>query len=186
MNNNISFQGRSSLYFDTKMFDQLSNSIKGNIKKLGCNNKSTLPNGKYFITSTDSANLAVIVRNQNDGFINFLPLKGSLEKKFNEFLLQVDRLKDSAKGNLTAWIVGGDKIKGENGTRTINVLNKVADVLCDRPDIDTSILVGIKGKQENIVLHTIKDFVEMTLDRPKGTILEDVFDVVEINNTKFV
>lgn len=188
MNNNISFQGRSSLQFDSNLYRKISELSTKKIGKIRANSNISLLNSKFYTINPDSTNLAVIIRNERNGLAKLVSVKGDIEEKLFEIGLGLERLKESAKGKLTAWIVGGDKFSGENGTNTITTLNKFADLLCDRPDIDTSLLVGIKHntKQENIILHTLNDFLEMTLDKPKGSILDDAFDIVEINNTKFI
>ena len=103
----------------------------------------------------------------------------------DEIALKVEELKKLAKGKLTAWIIGGENIKSANGENTINTVNKIAGIICDRPDIDASILAGSKSGEEKIVLHTLSGQLEIILDKSlnKQHNLEDYFDIVELNNT---
>lgn len=41
-------------------------------------------------------------------------------------------------------------MNGANGTKTIQTLDDIADIVCDKPNIDASILVGAK-KDKKIV-----------------------------------
>ena len=78
----------------------------------------------------------------------------------------------------------------------VEAVNKIADLICDRPDIDTSILAGSKSGEDKIVLHTAKDRLDITLDKilnfnPKNQKnveedLEKYFDIVELNNTELL
>ena len=78
--------------------------------------------------------------------LNHIPLNGKIQQTIDEIAGKVEELKSAAKGKLTAWIIGGESVKNPNGEKTVEAVNKVADIICDRPDIDTSILAGsLKG-----------------------------------------
>ena len=146
-----------------------------------------------FTSEADAQNLAVIVRNERDGIIKHIPLNGRIEQTIDEIARKVEELKAAAKGKLTAWIIGGESVKSPNGEKTVEAVNKVADIICDKPDIDTSILAGSLKGDDKIVIHTKNNFLEIILDKvlklnsknqkPEAADLEKYFDIVELNNT---
>ena len=193
MNNNISFQGHSYLVLNPKAYDKAREITSGAYRHLRTDNNCKLTNGKIFTSEADAQNLAVIVRNEKDGILKFVPTKGEIQQMLDDISKKVEELKATAKGKLTAWIIGGEGIKSPNGEKTIDTLNKVANIICDRPDIDTSILAGSLKGEDKIVLHTKNNFLEIILDKffnlksgktkPDETDLGKYFDIVELNNT---
>ncbi len=183
--NNISFQGHSSLIFNPQAYDTAITTTSKAYRHLSSQNNCKLTNGKVFTSKADAQNLAVIVRNEKDGIIKIVPINGKIQQIIDEIALKVEELKKLAKGKLTAWIIGGENIKSANGENTINTVNKIAGIICDRPDIDASILAGSKSGEEKIVLHTLSGQLEIILDKSlnKQHNLEDYFDIVELNNT---
>lgn len=193
MNNNISFQGHSTLILSPKLYEEASNVSKQTYRKLYTNNKCNLTNGKVFDTYADAGNIAVIVRNEKKGIVKHVPINGNCEKLIEHILDVVDYLKKTAKGKLTAWIIGGDRVNGVNGGDTVKTLDKIANAICDRTDIDTSILVGSKSGEDKFFIHTLSGELEVGLDKNPRAIrqsrlpveekLENYFDIVELNNT---
>lgn len=191
--NNISFQGHSSLILNPKAYDKARIATSNAYRHLTSANNCKLTNGKVFTSKADAQNLAVIIRNEKDGIIKHVPVNGRIQKVIDEISQKVDELKAMSKGKLTAWIIGGENIESANGGKTIEAVNKIADVICDRPDIDTSILAGSKTGEDRIVLHTLNNQLEITLDKfvklnpetkkPVMSDLEKYFDIVELNNT---
>lgn len=191
--NNISFQGRSTLVLNPKAYDKARELTSGAYRHLRMDNNCRLINGKIYTSKADAQNLAVIVRNEKDGILKFVPTKGEIQQVLDEILKKVDTLKAASKGKLTAWIIGGEAIKSPNGGKTVDAVNKIADIICDRPDIDTSILAGSLKGEEKIVLHTRTNLLEIILDKfvngkmPKSKLdekdLSKYFDIVELNNT---
>ncbi len=191
--NNISFQGRSTLVLNPKAYDKARELTSGAYRHLRMDNNCRLINGKIFTSKADAQNLAVIVRNEKDGILKFVPTKGEIQQVLDEISKKVDTLKAASKGKLTAWIIGGEAIKSPNGGKTVDAVNKIADIICDRPDIDTSILAGSLKGEEKIVLHTRTNLLEIILDKfvngetPKSKLdekdLSKYFDIVELNNT---
>lgn len=191
--NNISFQGRSTLVLNPKAYDKARELTSGAYRHLRMGNNCRLINGKIFTSKADAQNLAVIVRNEKDGILKFVPTKGEIQQVLDDISKKVDTLKAASKGKLTAWIIGGEAIKSPNGGKTVDAVNKIADIICDRPDIDTSILAGSLKGEEKIVLHTRTNLLEIILDKfvngemPKSKLdekdLSKYFDIVELNNT---
>lgn len=191
--NNINFQGRSNLILNPDAYDKARVATSNAYRHLSHANNCKLTNGKVFTSKADAQNLAVIVRNEKDGIIKHVPVNGRIQKVIDEIAQKVDELKAMSKGKLTAWIIGGENIESGNGGKTIEAVNKIADVICDRPDIDASILAGSKTGEDKIILHTLNDKLEITLDKfvklnpetkkPAITDLEELFDIVELNNT---
>lgn len=193
MNNNISFQGRSTLVLNPKAYDKARELTSGAYRHLRMDNNCRLINGKIYTSEADAQNLAVIVRNETDGILKFVPINGKIQQVLDEISKKVDALKAASKGKLTAWIIGGESIKSPNGGKTVDAVNKVADIICDRPDIDASILAGSLKGEDKIVLHTRTNLLEIVLDKfvngktPKSKLdekdLSKYFDIVELNNT---
>ena len=73
----------------------------------------------------------------------------------------------------------------DNG-KTISAVNKFAEVLCDKPDIDTSILAGMEKAREDIVIHTRKGITELTFAKKPDADLENHFNIVELNNIEYM
>lgn len=194
--NNISFQGHTCLILNPKAYDKAKTTTYKTYRHLYNNNKCKLTNGKVYTSVADAQNLAVIVRNDKDGIMKHVPINGKIEQILDEIAQKIDELKAMSKGKLTAWIIGGENIGSPNGDKTIKAVNKIAGLICDRPDIDTSILAGSKSGEDKIILHTAKDRLDITLDKilnytPKTKqsaeeSLEKYFDIVELNNTELL
>ncbi len=183
---NVSFQGRTNLILNPKKYNEITPGIFKKSQELGHNNKCTLQNGQVYTAKPDAGNLVVIVRNKDKGFLKYVPVELELDEITEEIARRVTKLAETAKSKLTAWIIGGGAIKSRTGGSTIEAVNKLAEVLCDRPDIDTSIIACAKKPEENIILHPLKDRFELTLEKNKSTNIEDAFDIVELNNTNII
>lgn len=179
--NNISFQGKSSIIFDNKIYDSLTtksyNRIFTNLSTpLDKNYKLT--NGRFALFNPNQANnIGVLLFDGNEGkfFTN-------AESKILEILEHVEKMQATAKEKLTAWILGG-----RSNEQTIKKVNVLAEVLCDRPDMDTSILAGVRNDSPNLTLHPLKDNFNVSIDMPKinnsaEEELQKYFDIVELNN----
>lgn len=191
--NNVSFQGHSTLILSSKLYEEASDVSKQAYRKLSTSNRCNLTNGKVFDSFADAGTLAVVVRNEKTGVLKHVPTSGNCESLIENILEAVDYLKKTAKGKLTAWIIGGDSVNGAGGNDTVKTLDKVAGAICDRTDIDTSILVGSKSGEDKFFLHTLNGELEVGLDKNPRAIrqsklpieekLENYFDIVELNNT---
>ena len=186
---NVSFQGHTNLVYNPKIYNEAFQRTVRKSRDLKPFNQYCLrPNYEYTSSSVDN-NMIVIVRNEKKGFLKFVPITGDNEGVIKEIADRVDNFVKLAKEgceNMTAWIIGGEPVNSKNGTSMIKTLNKIADVLCDRPNIDTSILAGGKKAQENLVIYPRSHNIELVLEKEKGTNLEDVFDIVELNNTDII
>lgn len=191
--NNISFQGHSTLVISQKSYNKAEELATRAGRRIISSSKCRLSNGKVFTANPDAGSIAVIVRNANDGFLKNIPVNKEPEGIIGEIANAIDALKAKAKGKLTAWIIGGDNVNGANGDKTIKTLGSIADELCDRPDIDTSILVGSKSGDDKVFLHTFNNELEVGLNKdpkaiknphiPNEEKMENYFDIVELNNT---
>ena len=181
--NNVSFQGHTNLIFDPKRYDNISFKISRLSKNLDPTKKGRLIRGQIYTTNVNDNKFIVIIKGDNDGFVKYIPTKGNIDNLLSQIVLKIDDLKIKSKNALTAWIIGGSKIDATNGENTSATLTKIADILCDKPQIETSILAGIKKPEEHIIIHGRKDNLDITLEKPKNTNLEDSFDIVELNNT---
>ena len=187
------FQGHSTLILSPKLYEEASDVSKQAYRKLTTSNKCNLINGKVYTSLADAKEIAVIVRNEKNGILKHIPTMSNCEEAIKNVLDTIDTLKKTAKGKLTAWIIGGDSVNGAGGNDTVKTLDKVAGAICDRTDIDTSILVGSKSGEDKFFLHTLNGELEVGLDKNPRAIrqsklpieekLENYFDIIELNNT---
>ncbi len=184
--NNISFQGHTTLICNPKKFDEIAFTLTRQSKNLKPGNKCTLQNFQTYLAKANDQNLVVILKNEEKGILKYIPTNEDITKFIEEIATAIDKFKEKSKKTLTAWIIGGSQIHNSNGENSINTVNKLANVLCDRSDIDTSILACCKAPQENIIIHNNGKGLELTLEKPKQTNLEDSFDIVELNNTDVI
>lgn len=174
--NNISFQGKTNLIFSKEQYQVAKKIAENAHRNKTIQARYTLKNVKSVSGDAFNDKINILLRNEEDGiFIRFTPynvktILDNLDKKVN-------LLKSKTQEKLTAWIIGGS-----TDDTTINALNKCADVLCDRPDIDTSILIGLKNPEENFVMRTFKDKTSIVFNRPEKTDVNDCFDIIELNN----
>ena len=187
--NNISFQGKTNLILSPQKYDMARAKTlitKHHITK-GHHNQIT--KSTHFTTETDSKNFAVIINSSENGICTKFNTD-NIEKRLREMVDIVDNFLREPKEKLTAWIVGGEKLDGPNGDATVKMVNQIAEVLCDRPDIDTSILAGSKKGFDQISFYRNKSMFQLTLDKkinpekPLQSELEKYFDIVELNNVE--
>ena len=183
--NNVSFQGRTNVILSPDAFDKVSHVTNATYRHLTSGNKCSLTNGKIFTTSVEADNLLVLVRNENTGFLKHVPINEKIQRFIDDIALRVEDLKSTANEKLTAWIIGGNDYTMDNG-KTISAVNKFAEVLCDKPDIDTSILAGMEKAREDIVIHTRKGITELTFAKKPDADLENHFNIVELNNIEYM
>lgn len=180
--NNVSFTGMSSLNFNSKMFENTQKATFKTRRILERNNTASLQSGAKFVAFPDENNCVVLVRGDKKGFLDYINVNGSEDFKLSKIAQKVEELTKSSKDKLTAWIMGGDTFNGKNSDMSINMVNKLANILSDRPDIDTSILACNKTSlNDGVIIHTTNNFLELFIDKPK-TNLENLFDIVELNN----
>lgn len=185
----LSFQGHTTLICNPKKYNEVFQSSVRRSRDLKPLNKQCIrPNYEYTSSSLDN-NMIVIVRDDKKGFLKFVPITANNENILNDIAKKVDELLNASKEgiqNMTAWIIGGNPIQSQRGTLMVETLNKIANILCDKPNIDTSILAGSKNIQENLVILPHRNDFELILEKEKGTKLEDIFDIVELNNTDII
>lgn len=198
--NSISFQGKTTLVMDPKKLKESENILRRNYGYFRnssnrlCKNQfydscnRTIISGNLYCIKPDNKNIGLIVHNPNNasGFMKYIPINKDSSEQLFEILNNTEKMLKKSKEKLTAWIIGGDSINNILGDKTIKVLNEIADILCDRPNIDTSILVGTKKGAENVLVHANKSKFDITLEAKKNTNLEDLFDIVELNNTEII
>lgn len=181
--NNISFQGRTNIKFNNQIFDTIKNTRKSNsytnLNSSDINYK--IINGRFITFDPNEVDkTSVLLINEKGGrFFH------NAQERMLEITENIEKLKTSAKDKLTAWIIGG-----RSGEQTTKEVNALAEILCDRVDIDTSIIAGQKAVVPNFTLHKTLDKFEMNIslpinnvDKPIDKSLESYFDIVELNNT---
>ena len=186
----ISFQGLTNFSVSPTAFRKVEDITRFKYTNLQKGTNCRLSRGKVCSIETDPQNLTLIIRNDKDGFYKYIPFIGNNEHIMADILKGIEELKKTASNEpLTAWIVGGTKLDGRQGQRVTATLEKVADVVCDRPDIDTSILVGSRTGEEVFTLNSYANHLKMALDKridPNNDVqaeLEKIFDIVDLNKT---
>jgi hypothetical protein len=181
---NISFQGRSNLVFSNVRFSDLADFQSTQRRKCSKTNNQFLTKRTYGV-DMETLPVVVFVRNDNEGIIQRYTRGIKNDELLMELAEAVNKLKETAQTKMTAWIIGG---KAQDD-KTTKVVNEIADVICDRPDIDASILTGekfnttsrifIRGNSQGseIIFPEIKDL-------KTSNDVEEMFDIVELNNTQ--
>lgn len=180
--NNISFQGKTNLIFDNTIYDKaLAKRVNNGITYLNLRPKQNCKifNGRYTALDLNETPEVAVLLIKEKGGIFFHNAK----TKIMDILDCIDKMKASTKENLTAWIIGG-----KNNSQTTRDITSLAEVLCDRADIDTSIIAGKKQKLvPNITIHPTCEKLDISFSLPDktklSTDLENYFDIVELNNT---
>lgn len=182
MMNNISFQGRTNITFNDKIYDKvMSKQTRSSFTNLNLSlGKNTKLHNARTITydPNDAVTPAVLLINEKGGVFFH-----NAQDKIMKILEQIEVLKSDAKEKLTAWIIGG-----YNNDKTAKSVNTLAEVLCDRPDIDTSILAGQKSAVPNLTFHATTEKLDMTIGLHPNAVeqdLDDFFSIIELNNTNF-
>lgn len=181
--NNVSFQGKTQLIFNNSIYDKATTRcISGAFTNL---DKCTGDTCKLYNTRwiacnpNEMASTGVMLFNEKGGMFF-----RNAQNKLDDIMECIDKLKTSAKNKLTAWIIGGPR--GESTERSVGSL---AEILCDRPDIDTSIIAGQKSISPNITFHPLANKLEMSLamsaksESEVENALTKYYDIVELNNT---
>lgn len=189
--NNISFQGKTDFIVSPNAYNRVAAKTRQTYKNFLKIHNSKLYNNQVCTIKTDPENITVIMRNEKDSFFKYVPINEEGQQNIlEELAVSAEKLENSAKKDkVTAWIVGGTKIDGKHGNKVVETLNRIAELICDKANIDTSILVGSKTGEEMFVLRPQVKQLRFALDKkinPKNSLnteLENIFDVVELNNT---
>ena len=193
--NNISFQGATNFTISPTAYRKVEETTRKAYTNLTKTSKCQLDGHKVCALDTDPEYLTVIVRHENNkGLFRYIPIKSNVQMFIEDLAAQVEALKDSAKGKtLTAWIVGGTRFYNkEKNILATKVLDEIADVICGKPNIDTSILVGSKTGEEKFIMRAGKSDFKLALDKkvnPDNDLeseLGKIFDIVELNNTELI
>lgn len=187
MQNNISFQGKTNLVLSDAYYLKKAAHAKMAYRSDVSDAVKFIRHNSYGI-DTNGEEIVVLVNNDKSGIIRRFKPRANLHEMLLSLEDKIDALKKISNKKLTAWIIGGKA----NDNKTINAVNDVADLLCDRADTDASILAGIKNNNADRLVLCAKigdtDVVFPKLDGVKKIEdLENAFDIVELNNveTKF-
>ena len=191
--NNVSFQGKSIIYPNPEKFKKILNNPEVERRTIRSTASTNLI-GKWkpYQIELSPDKLLVILSSEKDGCVTHIPTNQRNEALLTHLCDKIDEFTRKTKSKITAWIIGGDNINGANGTKTIKTLDDIADIVCDQPNIDASILVGAKKGQQHCIINTKKNELEITLDKPieldknasPEENLEQIFDITELNNTE--
>ena len=181
---NISFQGRSNLVFSNSRFNDLAQRVTTERRKCSFATNQFLTK-RTFGVDMETMPVIVFVRGDNEGVIQRYAPSRKIDELLYELEEKVNQLKASTQEKLTAWIIGGKP----NDAKTTITTNRIAEVICDRPDIDTSILVGDRiNTTERIYIRGNSQGTEIIFPELKGIKsaddVEDIFDITEFNNTQ--
>ena len=181
---NISFQGRSNLVFSNARFNELAQCVTTERRKCSFATNQFLTK-RTFGVDMETMPVIVFVRGDNEGIIQRYSSGRKVDELLYELEEKVNQLKSTAKEKLTAWIIGGKP----NDAKTTITTNKIAEVICDRPDVDTSILVGDSiNTTERIYIRGNAQGTEIIFPELKGikssSDVENIFDITEFNNTQ--
>ena len=184
MMQNISFQGRSNLVFSNTRFTDLAEFPSAQRRKCSKSTNQFLTKRTYGV-DMDTLPVVVFVRNDSEGIIQRYTPGIKSDELLMDLTEKVNKLKEFAQEKMTAWIIGG---KAQDD-RTTRVVNEIADVICDRPDIDASILTGEKfNTTDRIFIRGNSQGTEIIFPEIKGlkssNDIEEMFDIVELNNTQ--
>lgn len=181
--NNVSFQGKTQVIFNNLIYEKATtrHSVGAFTDLDKCmSDTCKLRNTRWIACNPNElAGTGVVLFNEKGGMFF-----RNAQNKMNEILECIDKFKTNAKNKLTAWIIGGQR--GESTERTVTNL---AEILCDRPDIDTSIIAGQKSISPNITFHPISDKLELNIGMSAKNqdelenALTKYYDIVELNNT---
>lgn len=180
--NNINFQGRSDIVFNVKDFEKALHSSRS----VKSGTKSVLACQKPYLFDVNADDVVVIAKSDKNGFAKYIPLSKHSEKMLDELANTFEALVEKSKNSVTAWIIGGDRFEGRSGNATTSLINKLADIFCDRPNVDTSLLVGSNIPEEKVIFNFNKDKTNVIFNRPQNTDLEEAFDIVELNNASVI
>ena len=186
----ISFQGLTHFAIDANKYKKLRVAAESSCHRIRKDSKAKVHKNQYWNLETSPKNITVLGKNNFEGFQIHIPIKNNIEKYLLELTKKVEKLKSSAKGeSLTMWLIGGTKIRSAGGDTTVKTLNKIADITCDKPDIDASILVGSHTGEEKFIVHPVKNILNLIYNKnvkSKNTEAElrNIFDIVELNNIK--
>mgnify|MGYP003294072003 CR=1 FL=1 len=183
---NISFQGRTNLVFSNIRYDELNEHVTTARRKCS-NGMNQFLTKRTFGIDMENSPLVVFVRGDKEGVIQRYTHGKNTSDLLLELEEKINQLKKDAQEKMTAWILGGKA----NDERTTITVNKIADVICDRPDIDTSILTGDKiNTTERILVRGNSQGTEIIFPKLKGIKdsydVEDVFEIAELNNTQIL
>lgn len=192
--NNISFQGATNFTISPTAYKKVEATTRKAYTNLTRKSNCKLEGHKICALDTAPEYLTVIVRNDNNnGLFRYIPIKPNIQETIDDLSKQVEHLKDSAKGtSLTAWIVGGTRLNTPKGCLITTVLDEIAKIICEKPKIDTSILVGSKTGEEKFIMRAGKSDFKLALDKkvnPDNDLeseLGKIFDIVELNNTELI
>jgi hypothetical protein len=184
----ISFQGKTNLIISNLEFARAAN--KTDVTRYHgplTTRSSNLGSSRTLNYDVTGGDLFVVVRNARTGFVEMLkPFENiKIGDKLEKIAKKVEELKDSTNEKLTAWIIGGKP----NDNKTIGSVNALGEILCDRPDIDTSILAGAKKMPgQNMLLEG--HVGSMNVIFPQKNNIQSIddlannFDIFELNNVE--
>ena len=126
----ISFQGKSNLFISENLYNHfVQRSVKSKrvIKSSGAINISAGVH-KPFLATPDCDDILVIVRNEREGFMKKFPVLAQIEKITDDICYKIEQLQATTKEKLTAWIIGGNNYKQDNG-KTIKTVNEIGEIV---------------------------------------------------------
>lgn len=184
----ISFQGQSQLLFSPKIYNMCCEKTERVYKHISHETTRQVPRFSIYTAETSSDNLILYMGNEKNGLLTTISTKDTNSELLENLEIQARNLLKKAKENLTVWIIGGEPIKSKNGSNMIRTVNEIADVLCDKPNIDASILSGGKDKVNKVAFKLAGGKLNVVVGNnvKADSICEEElakhYDIVELNN----
>ena len=184
----ISFQGQSQLLFSPKIYNTCLEKTEGAYKHISHEVTRQVPRFSLYTAETSSDNLILYMGNEKNGLLTTVSTVDTNPEFLENIEHQATNMLKKAKEKLTVWIIGGDKIKSENGSNMVRTVNEIADILCDKPNIDASILAGGNDKVNKAAFKLSNGKLNVVIgnDVKAENICEEElskhFDIVELSN----
>lgn len=184
---NISFQGRSQLIFSPKIYKACTLKTEHAYKHLVSGTKPM--NSVNLLTAeATSDNVILYMGNEKSGMVSVIPTTEEHPDLLNVLDTNARNLLKKAKDKLTVWIIGGEKASSKNGDDMIRTVNEIAGVVCDKPNIDASILAGGNGEINSVAFKRTADGLNVVVGNNikinglSESELSRHYDIAELNN----
>lgn len=184
----ISFQGNTQLFFDPKKYKECIEKTTKQTKHIAHETTRRIPRFSIYTAEVSSDKVILYMGNEKNGLLTTVSTKESNPEIIDNIEMQANNLLQRAKEKLTVWIIGGDAISGKNGSKTIKTVNEIAERLCDRPDIDASILAGTRDITNKVAFKLSGGKLNVLVGKDVKPVeineegLAKHFDIVELNN----
>ena len=183
----ISFQGGSQLIFSPKIYNACTLKTVNAYRHLVSGTKP-MNSANLLTAEATSDNVILYMGNEKSGMVSVIPTTEEHPDLLNILDTHARNLLAKAKDKLTVWIIGGEKASSKNGDDMIRTVNEIAGVLCDKPNIDASILAGGNDKVNRVAFKRTADGLNVVVGNniKVNNLCEDElrkhYNIAELNN----